>query len=324
MYQRSGVEVPVSTLADWVAGVAERVRPLVEVLSARLLAAHVVRTDATGLKVLDPESPENIERGTMWAYVGDDRDVVFHYTPTGAGAGGPWALLAGRRGYVQADAAAVFDRLYNGRAAQAVEVGCWAHARRRFVALRDTDARVAWPLQQIRRLYRLEVLADVKRLEHAERAALRAERSQATLNKLKHWLITTAATEPPSSDLARASAYCLNHWDALTRFVEDGRLSLDNNLCEQQLRDVALGRKNFLFAGSHEAAARAAVLYSLLRTCAQHKVPPLPWLTSVLRTLAAGWDPDRLEELLPDRWHELHRQHGSANAGAPATEAAIA
>ena len=316
MYQRSGVEVPVSTLADWVAGVAERVRPLVEVLSARMLAAHVVRTDATGLKVLDPQSPENIERGTVWCYVGDDRDVVFRYTPTGEGASGPWALLAGRRGYIQADAASVFDRLYNGGAAAAVEVGCWAHARRRFVALEDTDCRVAYPLQLIRRLYRLEELANVKRLGPADRAALRAERSQATLNKLKHWLLTTAATEPPSAELTRAAAYCINQWEALTRFVEDGQLSLDNNLCEQQLRDVALGRKNFLFAGSHDAAGRAAVLYSLMRTCAQHGVKPLPWLTSVLRTLAAGWDTNRLEELLPDRWQQLHRQPAAANGSA--------
>jgi transposase len=129
-YDRNGVAIPVSTLADWIAGTADRVRPLVEVLKQRVLSAYVVRTDATGLKVLDPKSPDNIERGTIWCYVGDEKDVVFDYTPTGAGESGPWSYLAGRSGYIQADAASVFDRLYTGQAASAIEVGCWAHARR--------------------------------------------------------------------------------------------------------------------------------------------------------------------------------------------------
>jgi transposase len=126
------------------------------------------------------------------------------------------------------------------------------------------------------------------------------------LSKLQRWLLVTAEQEPPSSELAKAANYCLNHWTALTRFVQDGRLSPDNNLCERQLRDVALGRKNYLFAGSHDAARRIAAIYSILRTCAQHGVPPLPYLTDVLGKLANGWEESRLEELLPDRWQVLH------------------
>ena len=98
----------------------------------------------------------------------------------------------------------------------------------------------------------------------------------------------------------------MNQWKALCRFGEDGRLSLDNNLCEQQLRDIALGRKNYLFAGSHDAACRAAALYSLMRSCAQHGVPPLPYLTDVLQKLADGWRQSQLEELLPDYWKKLN------------------
>jgi transposase len=300
------VAIPVSTLADWVAGVADRVEPLVDVIAQRVLKSHVARTDATGLKVLDPSSAENIERGTMWCYVGDDRDVVFRYTPTRDGASGPWSFLAGCSGYIQADAASVFDRLFNGQVASATEVGCWAHARRRFVDLADTDCRVAYALQLIRRLYRLEDLADAQQLSFEERAKLREERSLIVLDKLKRWLLKTYEKELPSSALARAAGYCLNQWTALTRFIADGRLDLDNNICEQQLRDIALGRKNYLFAGSHDAARRTATLYSLMRTCAQHGVPPLPYLTDVLRKLAHGWDTDRIEELLPDRWQQLH------------------
>ncbi|HUG35877.1 MAG TPA: IS66 family transposase, partial [Candidatus Limnocylindrales bacterium] len=302
IYARSGVELPVSTLADWTAGVADLVTPLVDRLAARVLAAYIVRTDATGLRVLDPKSPAHIERGSIWAYVGDDRDVLLRYTKTGEGATGPWDFLAGRTGYIQADASNVFDRLFNGRVASATELGCWAHGRRRLVALQDTDYRVAYPLQLIGRLYRIEHLADLHQLPPGARSELRQERSTPVLDKLKRWFGATHGSEPPSTELRKAADYVLNHWAALTRFVTDGRVSLDNNVCEQQLRDIALGRKNFLFAGSHEAAKRAADLYSLTRTCAQYGVPPLPYFTEVLAKLARGWDTDRLDELLPHRW----------------------
>jgi transposase len=304
IYARSGAELPVSTLADWTAGVADLVEPLVDRLAERVRAADIVRTDATGLRVLDPQSAANIQRGSIWAYIGDDRDVLFRYTPTGEGATGPWEFLAGRTGYIQADAASVFDRLFTGQAATAIELGCWAHARRRLVALQDTDCRVAYPLKLIGRLYRIEHLADARRLPPEARAALRQERATSVLERLQRWFVGTHASEPPSTDLAKAAGYVLNHWAALTRFVTDGRVSLDNNLCEQQLRDIALGRKNYLFAGSHDAARRAAALYSLMRTCAQYGAPPLRYFTDVLGKLARGWPAARLDELLPPRWCE--------------------
>lgn len=302
IYARSGAHIPVSTLSDWVAGVGDLVVPLTDRLERRVRNAYIARTDATGLRVLDPGSPGNIQRGSIWAVVGDDRDVLFRYTPTGEGATGPWEFLAGRKGYIQADAANVFDRLFNGQAASAVEIGCWSHGRRRLVALQDTDCRVAYPLKLIARLYRIEHLADAQKLSAEKRAELRKTRASPILERLKQWFVATAASEPPSSDLAKASAYCLNHWAALTRFVEDGRVGLDNNLCEQQLRDIALGRKNYLFAGSHDAARRIAGLYSLMRTCAQYGVPPLPYFTDVLTKLGAGWPADQLDDLLPHAW----------------------
>ena len=302
IYERSGVDIPVSTLSEWMGKVADLCQPLVDRLTEKTLAAYLNQTDATGVKVLDPESPENIERGTMWCYVGDERNVVFRYTPTGEGATGPWEFLAGRTGYVQADAASVFDRVFNGRVASAVEVGCWSHARRKVAELQDTDCRVAYPLKLIARLYRIEHLADAKGLSPDERVALRQERCRPVLEKLRRWLVATHGSEPPASDLAKAAAYMINHWAALTRFLQDGRLKLDNNLCEQQLRAIALGRNNFLFFGSHRAAEQAAVLYSLTRTCALQGVSPLAYLTDVLRKLAAGWPQSRIDELLPGNW----------------------
>lgn len=302
IYARSGADIPVSTLADWVAGVGTLVEPLVDRLAARVRAAYVVRTDATGLKVLDPRSPDHVEMGSIWAYIGDDRDVLFRYTPTGEGATGPWTFLAGRTGYVQADAATVFDRLFTGQAAHAIEVGCLAHARRKLRALQDMDCRVAYPLTLIARLYRIEHLADARGLAPDDRAALRQARAAPVLDRLHRWCVLTRAQEPPSTDLAKAAGYFVNHWQALTRFLDDGRLDVDNNLCESQLRDIALGRKNYLFAGSHDAARRAAGLYSLMRTCAQHGVPPLPYLTDVLTKLASGGSASCLDAWLPHRW----------------------
>lgn len=151
---------------------AELAAPLVDCLAERVLRADVVRTDATGLKVLDPQSAEHIELGSVWAYIGDDRDVLFRYTPTGEGATGPWTFLKGRTGYIQADASNVFDRLFNGEVARAIEVGCWSHGRPRLVAMRDTDCRVAYPLKLIAGLYRVEHLADARGLMPEGRLAL--------------------------------------------------------------------------------------------------------------------------------------------------------
>src|SRR6516165_4477362 len=186
--------------------------------------------------------------------------------------------------------------------ASAVEVGCWSHARRKLTELQDRDCRVAYPLKLIARLYRLEHLADAKGLSPDERVALRQERSPPVLEKVRRWWAATYASEPPASDFAKAAAYMTNHWIALTRFVQDGRLKLDNNLCEQQLRAIALCRNNFLFFCSHHAAEQAAVLYSLTRTCALHGVSPLVYLADVLRKLAAGWPQSRIDELLPGSW----------------------
>ncbi len=168
--------------------------------------------------------------------------------------------------------------------------------------LQPTDCRVAYPLQLIARLYRIEHLADAKNLSPPDRALLRQERSRPVLEKLQHALARAHLNEPPSSAFAKATRSVLNHWAALIRFLDDGRLLLDNNGTERQLRAVAVGRKNYLFAGSHEAARRAAVLYSLTRTCAQHGVPPLPYFTDVLRKLREHVP---VTDLLPDRWRDL-------------------
>ena len=302
IYRRGGFSTSVSTMCGWVGAVAEEIKPIVERISQKAMASLELQTDGSGLKVLDHDDPEGIRRGTMWCCVGDRRYVIFRYAKDGSGEEGPWQYLQGREGYVQADAANVFDRLYNGRKAQATEVGCLAHARRRYYDLVDSDVRVAYPLKLFAQLYRIEDLADLRKLTPDERLALRQSRSAPIMDRYHRWLLRMVSGEPPAATLAKACAYSLNHWGALTRFLTDGNLPLDNNLCEQQIRSLALGRRNYLFAGSDTGAEPAAILYSLLRTCALHGVEAFAYLKNVLGKLAAGWPTDQLDELLPENW----------------------
>lgn len=300
--RRAGVDIADSTLGAWVDRVAAELEPLERVSWQELLQSFVVRTDASGIRVLDQDHENGIVSGTMWCYVGDDRIVHFRYAETGTGDDGPWLNLAGRDGYVQADAANVFDALYDGRKANAREVGCWAHCRRRFWNLLETEPQAEYGIQLIGKMYRIEDLADAQGLDPEGRAKLRREKSRPLLDRIEAWLQKTVRTRNPKSDLVKAANYPLKHWAALTRFLDDGRLHLDNNFCELQIRSLAVGRRNWLFAGSHDGARNSARLYGLLRTAAVNKLDPVEWLSDVLVKLAAGWPMSRVRDLLPQHW----------------------
>ncbi len=177
LYGHMGLRIASSTLGGWIARTADELTPVHRALWDELRSQPVVGTDASGLRVLDQDAPDNITLGTMWCCVGypeaGSRLCAYQYAETGTGADGPWAHLAGQTGYVQADAANVFDRLFNGKVADAVEVGCWAHARRKLHALVESDKRVAKPLQRIARVYRAEKAATVQGMSPDERLALR-------------------------------------------------------------------------------------------------------------------------------------------------------
>lgn len=316
IYLRHGVDIPTSTLSDQIAAVAALLAPIVERIKERALGAHIVQADASGLKVLDRDHPDGIYKGTMWCYVGDRKHVVFEYAQTGKGDDGPWRFLAGREGYVQADADNTFDRLFNGLVARAIEAGCWAHARRKLFVLRDSDFRVAWPLSLIGKLFRIERRATRAELDAEARRAMRREKSRPVLDALKAWYVRTAAGEPPTSALASACQYAINHWDALTRFLDDGNISLTNNFCELQIRSLAVGRKNYLFAGSDRGAESAAAIYTVLRTAVLHGADPYAYVADVLDKLANGWLESRRDELLPDAWVAARAAAAEAEAEA--------
>lgn len=316
-YARLGVPIARSTLAGWSAVAADALEPIVKEMNRDLMEAFLLHADATGIRVLDRDAPDGRRVGTMWSHVGEDADrqiVVFKYAPTASGEDGPWKYLAGRKGYMQADAAPLFDRCYNGRVANAIEVGCWAHARRGFVELLDSDPRAAIPVKLIAGLYQVERLATIRGLAHEQRLELRIAKSKPILTRLIRWIEGLRGREPPASAMAKALGYVLNQRVALSRFLEDGRLPLDNNLCEQQIRPIAVGRSNYLFLGSDQGGERAATHYSILRTCALNGVDPVEYLIDVFRKLAVAWPQRRIAELTPYGWRKAKQATDEAEA----------
>lgn len=310
---RHGVDIPRSTLCGWMAASAELLRPLYDAMIADILLSQVVQTDETRLPVQEKGNPKT-KSGRLWAFVGD-RDhphAAYLYTPTKA-RDGPAVVLKDYKGFLQADAANVFDGFY--RPGVIVEVGCWAHARRYFHDAQSSDAaRAAEALARIGFFYDVEreakTIIDEQKLEGTQADALRLKmRREQTLPKIqefKNWLDTQARLMLPKSPIAQAINYVRNHWEALLRFTEHGFLNIDNNASERAMRPAALGRKNFLFAGSDEGGRTTAVLYTMTQTCRRHGIDPFSYLQDVLTRLPQA-DYHKLADLFPHRWAATQR-----------------
>jgi len=294
IYKRHGPDIPVSTLADWVTAGSESGYPIAQEIRRQMLVSDVVQVDATPLTVLDRDKPGGSKRGHMYAMLGDDTWVVYDYRPTGEGSG-PCEFLGLREGWIQADAGGAFDPLF--QLGRAKEAGCWSHCRRHFVQALDTDKRAAVALKWIQDLFMIEREAAGKTPE--DRLALRIEKSKPILNDLQAWIAEAWKSALPKSPMGKALTYAVNQWKPLNRFLEDGRLAIHNNACERALRKIAVGRANWLFAGSDEGAERAAVIYTLLGTCRLRGVEPFAWLKDVLEKLASGWKQSDIGLLLP-------------------------
>ena len=301
-FSRLGLEIPRSTLVGWVAHAAGELEPLANRLAVQALASFVLHTDATGLDVLDKNHPNNIKRGSLLCHVGDNGAVFFKYVPNQSKEG-PQEILKNRVGYICADAAGVYDGIFSRLGSLAIELGCWMHARRYFhKALEAGDLRAAIPLKYIKRLYKIERLATRMGADAKRRGRLRDKKSKPVLASLHVWIAEMVAIEPPGTSLHRALTYAVNQWQALNRYVEDGRLPIDNGPAERAITTIAVGRKNYLFAGSDAGGERAAIIYTVLGSCKTAGVDPFAYLRDVLEKIANGWPAKRIDELLPQAW----------------------
>lgn len=302
IYRRSGVELPRSMLAAWVGATATLLEPLIEVLERYVLAANKVHADDTPVPVLAPGQGRT-KSGRLWAYVRDDRPaagpdppaVVYRYSPDRKGER-PQSHLASFAGILQADGYSGFTPLYaDGRV---VEAACWAHARRKYydVYAADRSPTAAEALRRIGLLYAIE--REIRGEPPAARAAVRRARSAPNLAELRAWLTDTHARLSVKSPLAGAIQYTLVRWAALTRYVEDGSIEIDNNAAERAIRALVLGRRNYLFAGSDAGGETAARLYSLIGTCRLNGMDPHAYLRHVLARVA-DHPVNRIQELLP-------------------------
>jgi len=302
IFRREGVKVASPTMVGWLRRCAQRLQPLVAALGEEVREAHLLQTDDTGLQVLDVDVEGGSKRGHLWGYLGDQRLAYFEYTPNWK-ADAAQKFLMDREGPTQADAYKGYDWVFNRPGSKAIEIGCWAHARRYFVeALEGGDARAAVPLKWIQRLYILERKAKERGISPKQLSRLRNKMARVELDKLYVWIVKHRGSEPPSSPLARAMTYAINQREALMRYLDDGRIPIDNTAAERALRGIAVGRNNWLFAGSDAGGERAGIMYSLIRTCELNDVEPWAYLRDVLMRLAKGWPAERVGELLPHRW----------------------
>jgi transposase len=305
IYARDRIELDRSTLADWGGAAYALLDPLLGALEDYVMAAHKLHADDTPIPVLAPGTGKT-KTGRLWAYLRDDRPacstdppaVLFRYSPDRKGER-PREHLKHFRGVLQADAYGGFNGLYDRKDEPLIEAACWAHARRKFFEIYDSTASpiASEALERIGKLYKIE--DEIRGKLPDARKAVRQEHAAPLLKDLYDWLRATVRRErSKKSDICSAIGYTLSLWTALTLYAEDGSIEIDNNPVERQLRAVALGRKNYLFAGSDAGGERAAAFYSLIGTAKLCGLDPEAYLRHVLSCIAEH-PINRIDELLP-------------------------
>ena len=298
--KRLGVKLSPSTVSDWVSYSLNALKPLYESLLSKVVGAFYLQADETPIKVLDKEKKGDSHRGYYWVYHAvKECLVVFDYRE-GRSREGPEEILDKFRGYLQTDGYGAYDAF--GERKGITLIHCMAHARRYFEKALDNDrSRAEYVLTEMQKLYTIERECREAGLDYEDRKTQRQEKALVILENLKSWMLVEYTKVTPESLIGKALHYSLSRWEKLSRYTEDGMLEIDNNLVENAIRPVAIGRKNYLFAGSHDAAQRAAMMYSLFASCKKCDVNPDEWLKDILNRIS-DHPINRIEELLPNNW----------------------
>lgn len=297
---RLGVHFPRQMLSDWVEHGARWLQPVVRQMKAELLAGDYLQADETPVKVLDPEVKGKCATGYLWVMGQPKGDVIFEFHP-GRGKEYAKALLGDFAGYLQGDGYSVYGSLDRERPGMK-RCGCLAHARRKLVdALGVQRQHTEWFVLAVRKLYLIERHAREEEMTAEQRHALRQKLAPPIWAALKQQAEQLRPTLLPQSPLGKALSYLLHEWDALQRYLEDGRLEIDNNLTENALRPSCVGKKNYLFIGHPEAGWRSAVIYSVVVSCRRQGIDPWEYLRDLMQRLPAATTAD-IPDLVPARW----------------------
>ena len=303
IFKRQQVNMHYSTVSGWIKEAVALLNPVYDLHCRQVLQSHYLNVDETTIKVLDKDKKGATHQGYYWVYYDTKRKLVlFDYQP-GRGALYPQAMLHKFKGYLQSDgydAYETFDKVEG-----ITTLCCWAHARRKFYEAKNYDnVNAERILMQIQQLYKIEAHCRDVSFTPEQIKNYRHEHALPVLKELEQLLKELLIKSLPSSPLGKAISYTLKRWNKLCLYIQDGELQIDNNLVENSIRPVALGRKNYLFAGSHERAQDAAMLYSLFATCRLHGVNPEKWLTHLFENINST-SKDKLHLLLPQNYNTV-------------------
>lgn len=302
-FTRLGFTISDSTIGNWVAASAAYLKPLYEAHKQLVLASGYLHADETIIKVLDNDKKNATHQGYYWVYQCNANKLVLFDYRTGRGREGPQSILKDYKGYLQTDGYIVYEDFDNN--ADIIVFNCMAHARRKFSeALPNDKSRAEYVLAQIQKLYAIERHLTDNNLTGNNKLEYRKEQALPMLKELRLWMHKAYSEVLPSSAMGKAIFYSLSRWDKLSLYATTDFLSIDNNPVENSIRPVAVGRKNYLFAGSHAAAGRSAIFYSMLATCKNYQVNPTEWMQDVL-TRIASYPINKIQELLPQNWKSI-------------------
>lgn len=299
-YERLGVIISDSTIGDWLTAAAQMLLPLYRAHKSLVLSYGYLHADETIIKVLDSDKKGATHQGYYWVYQSHEQKLVLFDYRTGRGKEGPQSILKNYKGYLQTDGYQVYDDFDDEPGI--TQLNCMAHARRKFSeALSNDKDRAGYVLAEIQKLYAIERHITDNAITGNDKLQYRKENAVPLLEQLGIWIRKAYTEVLPASVIGKALFYSLTRWDKLSLYATSDILHIDNNPVENSIRPVAIGRKNYLFAGSHAAAQRAAMFYSLLATCKNHQINPYNWLHDVLNRIATH-PINRIQELLPQNW----------------------